>query len=249
MKEMAGEDMIREIRKKLVILHNRQPFKDGVRDHLRQLEEEEWIFMHLRLSGSRLSQAEVEEIRSGGCILQATVEDHLMIQRLAELRQYIYRLTDMKADMGLQVLRDMHRIVTGGDGREDFRKSSPVLLEYGCTPMLPADIPQAMEELAAYCRGREEGAAGFMKAARVHNRLIEIYPFREGSEILARAAMYYCLVQQGYPLAPLTWSETEYNRRVMDYLKGGTSQTLAEELVRTVHRKLELMIQMISYDN
>ena len=53
--------MLREIRKKMVILRNRSPFRQDVKDHLEALEHREWIHMFLRLSGSRLTEEEIAE--------------------------------------------------------------------------------------------------------------------------------------------------------------------------------------------
>ena len=251
--------MIREIRKKMVILHNRMPFKEGVRTHLRDLEAREWVYMNLRLSGSSLSRENIDTILDGGWILAASIEEHVLIERLGQLRSYMYRQADMGADLSLRILSEMHRIITGNEEEfsEEYRKGSPLLLEYGVTPMLAADIPAAMKQVAEYAAGKSDGNGAaqdqgeseiFLKAARIHNRILEIWPYREGSQILARAAMYYCLAQKGYPLAALELTEQEYNRQVISYLKGGSSQSLAEVLVRAVYHRLELMIQLTAYE-
>jgi len=248
--------MLREIRKKMVILHNRVPFRPEVKTYLEELEAKEWIYMNLRLSGSSLSRENIDTILGGGYILEASIEEHLMIKRLQELRNYIYRLTDMGAELSLQILKDMHGILTGEGSREDYRKGSPLLLEYGVTPMMAADIPAAMEELAAYAAGRVSGSGGmeeagavFSRAARIHNRLLEIYPFRDYNAELARAAMYYCLVSGGCPLAALDLSEQDYNFRVIRYLDGGSSLELEQDLLKAVLNRLELMIQLTGYEN
>jgi len=248
--------MLREIRKKMVILHNRVPFRPEIKDYLAELEGKEWIYMNLRLSGSLLSRENIDTILGGGYILEASIEDHLMIDRLQQLRSYIYRLTDMGADLSLQILKDMHGILTGEGSHEDYRKGSPLLLEYGVTPMMAADIPAAMEELADYASGRggrgsrmEEAGEVFGRAARIHNRLLEIYPFKSCNAQLARAAMYYCLVSAGCPMAALDLSEQDYNLQVIRYLKGGSSLELEQGLLKAVLSRLELMIQLTGYEN
>ena len=168
--------MLREIRKKLVILHNRRPFPEQVRSYLADLEKREWLYMNLRLSGSSLRPEDVDTVLQGGCVLSAPIEEHLMITRLEELRQYIYRLSDMEADLSLQMIRDMHTILTGSAAKE-FRKGSPVLLEYGASPLLPGEIPGEMAGLVDFAGRQETGENPFQKAARLHNRCIEIYPY------------------------------------------------------------------------
>lgn len=239
--------MLREIRKKLVILQNRRPFAPEVRSYLNDLENREWLSMNFRMSGSVLTPADVDAILEGECILHATVADHMMMQRLAELRNYIYRMADMRSDLSLQMIRDMHGILTG-DAGADFRKGNPVLLEYGYNPMIPSDIPEAMKELADFAGKSETGENPFLKAARVHNRIIEIYPYTEESPALARAVMYYMIVRSGCPMAALDLSEQEYNAQIITYLSGGSSGKLAESLTGAVYSRLELMMQLTGYN-
>lgn len=235
--------MLREIRKKLVILHNRRPFPEQVRSYLADLEKREWLYMNLRLSGSSLGPEDIDTVLQGGCVLSAPIEEHLMITRLEELRQYIYRLSDMEADLSLQMIRDMHGILTG-DTTKDFRKGNPVLLEYGASPLLPGEIPGEMAGLVDFAGRKETGENSFQKAARLHNRCIEIYPYSEKTPELARAILYYTLVRNGLPMAALELSEEEYNREIGAYLAGGGSQSLEDHLMRAVHSRLELMIQL-----
>ena len=235
--------MLREIRKKLVILHNRRPFPEQVRSYLADLEKREWLYMNLRLSGSSLGPEDVDTVLQGGCILNAPIEEHLMITRLEELRQYIYRLSDMEADLSLQMIRDMHTILTGHKAK-DFRKGNPVLLEYGASPLLPGEIPGEMAGLVDFARKREEGENPFLKAARLHNRCMEIYPYSEKTPELARAILYYTLARNGLPMAALDLSEEEYNQEIAAYLAGGGSQALADHLMQAVRNRLELMIQL-----
>lgn len=48
--------MIREIRKKLVVLSNRSPFPRAVQDYIDHMEKLDWVYMNLRLDGSPLSR-------------------------------------------------------------------------------------------------------------------------------------------------------------------------------------------------
>lgn len=242
----GGFPVIREIKKKMVILNNRVPFQAEVKTYLKELELMDWIYMHLRLSGSGLSKENIDTIIHGGYVLDAKIEEHLLIDRLKELRSYLYRLTDMEADLSFTMIGDMHRIITGGNGETHFRKSHPVLLEYKYNPVMPSEIPSAMGELLAFAKKEDEFPDYILKAVKVHNKLIEIYPFKEGNEYLARAAMYYILIRKGYPLAAIQMSEQEYNDSVIAYLKKGDCGTLYKALMRAVYNRLELMIQLTS---
>ncbi len=247
--------MLRDIRKKMVILRNRSPFPQEVKDYLNDLECREWISMNMRLSGSSLTEVQIDTILRGGVVMEAAVSDHLMLDRLEQLRQFIYRLTDMGAGLSQQIVKDMHAIICGGNVRAEYRRSSPVLRDYGYTTMVPGEVPGAMEELIHFAgqrgNGLETGAGEnpLEKAALVHNRLMEIYPFKEESEMVARAVLYYILAEAGYPLAAVQINEEEYRQMFSDYLKYRDSRGLAQALGQAVTERLDLMMQLTRYEN
>lgn len=57
------------------------------------------------------------------------------------------------------------------------------------------------------------------KAAYLHNKIIEIYPYKTDSEAIARIAAQYHLIQNGFP--PILWniSEQEYYDAIRLYLR------------------------------
>ena len=101
-----------------------------------------------------------------------------------------------------------------------------------------------MEGLFAFAETEKDFENPFFKAALIHNRFLEIYPYREGNEVMARTMMEYYLLRKGFPMVPLTMSETEYNSSFVTYLKTGRSHELGEHLMKAVHDRLELMIQL-----
>ena len=83
-----------------------------------------------------------------------------------------------------------------------------------------------------------------LKAAYLHNKLIEIYPFETNSESIARMALYYELIRNGYPPVPLNISEQEYYMALEAYLKKENIQPIYEALERSVYNKLDVMLQL-----
>lgn len=237
--------MIREIRKKLVVLSNRSPFPQAVKDYIDHIERLDWIYMNLRLDGSRLSRGDVEKILVGEPVMNGRIMDHVLVENLNELRGELYDL----AQRGLDVSPELIRIIAAKAGADvtEFRKSTPQLVEYGYTPVLPAEIPGAMNEFMAFAGHRDEFENPFEKAAGLHNRLLAIYPFKEGNQIGARALMEYYLLQQGLPMAYVDLSESQYNSAFSDYCSSGNSKPLADLLAKAVLDRLELMIQLTGY--
>ena len=239
--------MLREIRKKMVILRNRVPFPQQVKDYLNQVEYREWIHGNLRLSGSSLMPEQIDAILNEEVLLQVAVEDYLMIERLGELRSYIYRLTDMGAALSTQIIRDIHAILTGRS-REEFRRGGIMMEQYGrYNPLIGTDIPEAMAEVVRFAQRSDEGENPFEKAAALHNRLIEIYPFQDENETLARAVMSYILAEAGYPMAIISLTAEGYRDMIVSYLDGGGSDILARQLETAVLHRFEVMMELTAH--
>ena len=75
--------MIREIRKKLVVLSNRSPFPQAVKDYIDHLEKLDWIYMNLRLDGSPLSRDDAEKILGGEPVMSGRIMDHVLVENLS----------------------------------------------------------------------------------------------------------------------------------------------------------------------
>ncbi|MBQ1228467.1 MAG: hypothetical protein IIX87_01180, partial [Firmicutes bacterium] len=82
--------MIREIRKKIIVLGNRLPFAQHTKDYIDHLERMDWIYMNLVLDGSPLTRENVEGILQGEMVLTAGIMDHVLIERLDRLQAMIY---------------------------------------------------------------------------------------------------------------------------------------------------------------
>jgi Fic family protein len=68
--------------------------------------------------------------------------------------------------------------------------------------------------------------------------------YETNSEAVARMAMYYELIRNGYPPVLLNLSESEYYAAIRSYLKKEEIQPLYEPLERGVYNKLEIMMQL-----
>ena len=221
--------MLREIRKKMVILRNRSPFPQEVKDYLNDLESRQWLYMNMELSGSSLPAEKIDTILQGGCIMDATVADHLMLERLKELRGYIYRLTDVGADLSLQILRDMEAILSGQ--RQDGERICMDRILYFAGQLDAAGKAGSLEQ-----------------AALRHNLVLKLQPFGEDGGMLARAVMYYVVAQAGLPLATLQLSRQAYLRMYESFLQGGDSSPLMQALGEAVSGRLDLMMQLTRHE-
>ena len=65
--------MIRDIKKKMVILSRRMPFSSDVKSFMNHLEKKEWVYRNLRMEGSRLTPEQIENLLAGQYVLGASV--------------------------------------------------------------------------------------------------------------------------------------------------------------------------------
>lgn len=239
----------REIRKKKVILGNRSPFAPQTKEYINHLERVDWIYMNMNLDGSPLTRENVESILNGEMVRSGSIMDHVLIERLDILRNEIYAKERDRQIVSAGLAADFS--VCLSDCSKDFdeilRKSTPTLQVYSYTPVHPADILKHLMVFLGEAVIEREFDDHFVKAAHIHNGFLKIYPFRENNEVIARALMEYYLIKKGYPMVPVTMSESEYNSAFVDYLRTGDSTPLAEHLMKAVHDRLELMIQLTAY--
>lgn len=225
---------MREIRKKLVILRNRAPFSQEVKDFLEAKECREWIYMNMGIAGSNLEIDEIDALMRGEMTVQATVEDCLLIDRLKELRKFIYRLTDMKIELSEQILRDMHAIVTGRETRAQYRRGNPFLDKYGCVARPADQIAGSMAELIKATR-----VPSLNGAAMLGVEILRVYPFNDGNELLAWAAMYYKVAEMGLPMAAIPACGSHQNTysaaQISQLLRDGIYERLEEMCMLTSH--------------
>jgi len=240
--------MIREIRKKMVILGNRVPFAQHTRDYIDYLERVDWIYMNLRMDGSPLSRDDVESILNGEVILSGRIMDHVLIERLDRLQAMIYAAAGADESISnILAARLAFEFCDGDIETAQLRKSTPTLQQFSYTPVLPICILPKLTQLLADADWQGEFDNPFLKAARLHNGFMEIWPYKENNEVLARALMEYYLIKQGFPMVPLEMTETEYNSQLVGYFKTGDCTFLADSLARAVRDRLELMIQLTAY--
>ena len=239
----------REIRKKLVILGNRSPFAKETKAYINHLETVDWIYMNMKLDGSPLTRENVEGILAGEMVLSGRIMDHMLIEKLENLRDEIYRKEKDREILSAGLAMGFENCLAGSymGSEEIIRKTSQTLQVYSYTPVHPADVLQHLVNFLAQSVIEWDFEDHFVKAAHIHNGFLKIYPFRENNEIIARALMEYYLIKKGYPMVPITMSESEYNSTFVDYLKTGDSTPLGDHLTKAVHDRLELMIQLTAY--
>ena len=236
--------MLSDIKKRMVILENRKPFDLKAKEYLENSEKTDWVYMNLRLASSQLSKESLETIVNGGVILEASIKDHIMIEILQKLRGEIYSLRDMHEELSKETLNKFYFIASNGQ-TPNYRKSNPVIVQLSHNPTLPQEIEGEIKKMFFSLYADNENIDIFERAAIVHNKIIKIYPYPDNNELIARVAMLYILVQNGYPICSLSLSEQEYNQALADYMRNGNVEKIYQSLLRGTFNKLEIIMQLI----
>jgi Fic family protein len=237
------QTMYREIKKKKLILENRKPYRKEVSQFLDELNRLDWIYSSMRLDGSNLSRPSVERILKGDFLIDVSVKDHSVISNYKNVIDRIYSMAEMDFYLNEKYMFKLYQILTN-EKEIDYRKCNPVLRMIAYNPPHFKEIDEQMELLFHWLHSSASQTNPIEKAAYLHNKIIEIYPYETESEAMARIAAQYHLIQNGLP--PILWniSEQEYYDAIRLYLKKEEIQPIYDVLERGVFNKLEIMMQL-----
>jgi len=234
--------MFRELKQKLIILENRKPYSSQTGEYIRELNMLDWIHSSLRLDGSLLARPETEKILKGSFIENASLNDHILIERYGDLVKSAENKLAMSYNLNKDMISSFNKILTGGDS--SYRRENPILVSLSYNPPHPSEIEEQMDILMNWFYSSDMEMNPVRKAACLHLRIIEIYPFEEFSEATARAAMYYYLMENGFPPFEIRMKEQEYNMAVTEYLKRENAELFCLEAERSLLSKMEILIQL-----
>ncbi len=243
-----GFTMFREIKKKKLILENRKPYNSEVMEYLDEMNRTDWIYSSLRLDGSCVQRQNVEHIVKGEFQTEVTINDHASIGRYEAAIRYAYDMVEMKMDLTMEYLLQFHRILSGNPNAV-YRRSNPILVMLSYNPPFPSEIAEQIEILFHWLGTADFEGNPILRATHLHHRLIEIYPFEQESEAVARMAMYYELIRNGYPPILLGINESEYYTMIHQYIKKEEIKPFYDAVERGVFNKLELMMQLTATQN
>ena len=245
--------MIREIKKKMVILSRRMPFSNDVKAFMNHLEKKEWVYRNLKMEGSRLTPEQTENLLTGQYVLAASVWEHLMVQRLEKILASMYDFISRRVDIDLKLINTFHNLLSAdnADLSDGYRKKSMVITEYDYIPLIPAEIPSAMKKLQMIIDKKNkitgDSVECFDAAAEIHNEILRILPYGGDDKILARVLMTYFLMERGYPAVIFDMSEEEYNNAVFKGLRDADYSKIREAMLKAVLERTDLMMQLTDY--
>lgn len=235
--------MFREIKKKKLILENRKPYSREAILYMVELDQVDWVYSSMHLDGSSITRQGVQRILKGEFLVEATVEDHLLVENHKSAMKLAYNMADMGTELDIKYIFKLYEALADPDQLE-YRKKNPVLVSFDYNPPHPQDIEEQMNRLVHWMNHDTCDSNPLLKAAYLHNKLLEIYPFEFYTEAVARTLMNYELIRNAYPPVYLDLREQEYHKGIMAYLKKGEIHPIYSVLERSVFQKMEIMLQL-----
>lgn len=239
--------MFREIKKRIVILENRKPYAKEIVNYIEEFNMVDWIHSSLRLDGSGISRESVSKILKGELVIDATLDEHIMVEHIKNAIRLANNMSDMKNDLNIRCLFQFYEALADPE-RAQYRRSNPVLRAFNYNPPHPNDVEEQMNLLINWYNTDRCDENPILKAVILHNKIIEIYPFENMSELVARMAMNYTLIRNGYPAVGIQMRETDYNDAIAAYIKNEEIQPLYSSTERSIYNKLEVMLQITRID-
>ncbi|MBQ6949346.1 MAG: hypothetical protein IJN41_06630 [Firmicutes bacterium] len=247
--------MYGEIQRKSALVESRKPYGERLIQFLKETDQVDWIFSCLRLGGSVLTKESVRKILQGELVTDVALADHLKLHRYVEAMKRLEGMKEMQYDLlSSSGMKKLYEALY--DEEPHYRRRDPVLPQWDHLPPHFTELEEQMSLLYSEVDEWKEGAElsdgsrsnPLLQACYLHMRLLEVYPFGEETEDLARFALLYEMNCAGYPVTVISMSEQEYNICVMNFLRTGDIRPFYRVMERAVYNKLEVILQITAED-
>lgn len=236
--------MLNELKKKILVFDSFRPFSEDFKITFDNLNLLDFAYMNLKLDGSNLTKEGVNEISKGEIVKNVPLMEHQEVEYHKHILKTFSDMMEMRMDLDEKQLLRLYMVLTNKDDLS-FRRSGTMLYHLDYLPPHSSDIEASLKNVFIRTFNADFGNDFMKKAVFIHNKIIEVYPFEEKSEALARIAMEYELIRNQMPIIPLELSESDYNSMLSNYLKTGEYDDLYENLVMSASKKFDILLEIL----
>ena len=232
-----GTFVYREINKRKIIIENRKPYSRSVTERINRMNLLDFIYTSMRLSGCAATREMIEAMMNGEIFSDMSLGEHARTLRYRQLLSEMQSMCEMRTSLSLDVIARIYCIITGEDEMKFRDRDDTTEFGYDYNPPDAAEIDIRLKVLLNWI-GRDGGVYEnqnalvtddlseapsdfILRAAYLHNRFIEICPYKEDNAEIARAIMYYYLMYKGHGVFALDISTEDYLEDIMIFLKSG----------------------------
>ncbi len=198
-----------------------------------------WIASVLRVSGCTLSRERILAMIEGENIREATINDYQMMQCCQALYSEFEYMLGFDTDLNAKLFGRIHQIFSGLPAEASIRDRNFFVDEMLYPAPGPARIPELIRTCELEITSQDHKNDSLEGALRTHNMLIAIWPYTEGSDILAFVCMSYELLKAGYPLPTLDISRKQHLELSSEFTDRGSSSLLKEILIENLIAECE----------
>lgn len=235
--------MYREIKKKKLILDNRKPYSKEISEYLAELDVVDLAHTSFRLSGSSLTRNEITKMCRGEIITSAGLNEHARIEAYKNVLKEMNILAGRRYKLSEEVVVRLYRVLTGRNPAP--RESNPVIYEWSYNPPHWSEVGGRMDAMFEHANAERPAMTNYvLRASEIHNEFLAIYPLTDENEEMARLLFYYYLMIKKYGVFSLDLNEIEYNSLMAKYLKDGEASRFSHIAEHSLHKKLEIMMQI-----
>lgn len=206
---------------------------------IREVNRMDMIKASLIVRNPNHDKINVEEILNGGELQKdVPVGDYMFIENFGNVVRVAFNCIEMGNYLDKYLLISAYRILTE-DENAYFRKNNPVLYAFNHVPEHAVDIEEKLDAAIRRVYSKEAGNNVILKAMYIHNKIIDIYPFKDYSAELAVFAMNYYLMENGFAPINMPIDRQDYFEIVGDCLKGHRQEEFYNFLSRAVYDKMK----------
>ena len=236
--------MFDEFTKKKAVFLSYKPFSKDFMSIYDDLNCLDFAYMNLKLDGSSMTREGVNQIMRGGVIDDIPLMEHQEIECHRLLLRTFSDMAEMDMELDETQLKRLYKVLTGKDDAQ-LRRSAITLYHLDYVPPKPHEIEEALRGIFMEVFKTDFQGDFIRKAVFIHNKIIEVYPFKNKNEALARTAMEYELIRNDMPVVAYKLTEPQYNSILSEYLKTGDYDPLLENILHSAVIKLDSLIKMI----
>jgi Fic family protein len=221
----------------------------GLYDDFREKFMISWVYHDNALEGVVLTYHELR------CAIdQDIVSDSSLIPTYDEIRahktaiQLVYELADRKRGaVGLETMKRIYAAMlpeVGDVKNVRYRKDTPLHRLYFHEIAPPEKISYRMRRLTEWLGTAEARNMSPVKlAAKVHFRLMHIYPFPKASGKLARLVMNLILLRSGYQPAIIHATERQRYYDVLRQQHSGLTKLVCESVINSTESAIRYVLE------
>jgi len=198
-----------------------------------------WVYSDFRITGQSVSKAAVADLCKGIIREDVPLSNYGYVQSCKEL--YL----DMQSDLSMGALPDLKLFMRWMDmitDGADFRKSNPVVFEYGLIPCHFNEIKTELTEAFKRCFNSSESP--ITSLGKLFLDIVKIYPYDENSVDAAMVVLLYCLMRLKLPFPELSVSEGEFGELMKAYMDKGDSTPFIDMLYRCIYNRLDAVVMI-----